>query len=91
MKRLIIAVIMLLAACTPAITLPTVVKVPVPVECPAPPVIVRPKLAIADLPPKPAADVYVRAVESSLEALMGYTEELETLLNGYKRSSDGHL
>lgn len=75
-----------LSACTPAVTLPTVVKIPVPVQCPEPPPFTRPRLAIAALPDKPAPDQYVRAVESSLDALMGYAEELETLLGGYRRA-----
>jgi hypothetical protein len=84
MKRVIvIAACGLITACAPAVTLPTVAKIPVPVPCTPPPVVVRPKLAIGKLPPKPTPDQYVRAVESSLEALMGYAEELEKYLAGY--------
>jgi len=73
------------AACTPAVRLPETVKIPVPVQCPEPRPVTRPRLAIASLPDKPTPDQYVRAVESSLEAVMGYAEELETLLGGYRR------
>lgn len=79
--------LLLLAACAPAVTLPTTVKIPVPVQCPEPRIIPRPHLAIATLPDKPAPDQYVRAVESSLEALMGYAEQLEKQRNGYRRDA----
>jgi len=79
----------LICACAPAVTLPTVVKIPVPVPCTPPPAIVRPQLAITTLPGKATPDQYVRAVESSLEALVGYAEELEKYLNGYRGNSSG--
>lgn len=87
MKQLIIiAACSLIAACTPAVRLPETVKIPVPVQCPEPRPVTRPRLAISSLPDKPTPDQYVRAVESSLEAVMGYAEELEKLLGGYRRA-----
>lgn len=79
MKLLVIAMCALLAACTPPATLPATVKVPVPTPCPPPPPTVRPRLPVSTLPAQPSPDEYVRAVESSLEALVGYATELETL------------
>jgi len=75
---------LLLTGCAPAVTLPTTVKIPVSVPCSAPPPVVRPRLAIASLPQNATANQYVRAVESSLEALMGYAEELEHILGSYR-------
>ncbi len=86
MKTVILLIIAyLLCSCTPAVTMPSVVKIPVPVQCPEPPPITRPHLPIASLPTTPTPDQYVRAIESSLEILIGYAERLETLLNGYKQ------
>lgn len=60
------------------------VRVPVPVDCPAPVVPARPVLPVgaltADTPP---ADV-VRAYAASVEALMGYAGALEAVLSGYR-------
>jgi len=90
MKRLIIiAACAITAGCSTVATLPTVVKIPVPVPCQEPPPITRPHLQIAALPANARADQYVRAVESSLEALMGYAEELERLLKGYRKEDTG--
>jgi len=87
MRTIIINVVLgvLMAGCTPAVTMPARVEIPVPVACPEPPPVTRPKLPIATLPPNATADQYVRAVEGSLEALMGYSAELERLLDGYRK------
>jgi hypothetical protein len=83
-NKLLVFTLTILTACTPAATLPTAVKIPVPVQCPPPPSFARPRLAIAALPTGYSPDQYVRAVESSLVALMGYAGELEQLLGGYR-------
>lgn len=87
MVSLLICASWLFAACAPAVRLPEIVKIPVPVQCPEPPPLIRPHLPIASLPVNPSPDQYVRAVESSLEALMGYAEELEKLLGGYREGN----
>ena len=70
-------------------TVPKIVNVPVMVECPKPPVLNRPALAIQFIPaptmttrPTPA-DV-VGAYVETVEQLTGYTQELETIIKGYK-------
>lgn len=85
MKNLIIALCVILPACSPSVRMPKIVKIPVPVTCPEPRTFVRPHLPIADLPEGPGADIYVRAVESSLVVLIGYANELETTLGGYRK------
>lgn len=73
-----------LSACS---TLPATVAVPVAVPCSAPVEIARPTLAIRDLQPdSPPADV-IRAYAESMEALAGYAERLELLLDGYRGGS----
>lgn len=59
--------------------------IPIPVPCPIPPVISRPHLPIADLKGPEAPDVVIRAYVLSVEELMGYSLELEILLNGYRK------
>jgi len=73
--------LLLLSACS---TLPRTVEVPVAVPCTAPPEVARPRLALGALrPDSPPADV-IRAYAESLEAVAGYAEQLETILNGYR-------
>lgn len=67
---------------------PQVVRVPVAAECPAPALVPRPALPVADLTPDAAPDAVVRAYAASLEALMGYAEALERQLAAY-RSTHG--
>jgi hypothetical protein len=86
MKGLIIIASIVFAGCAPVVTLPTTVKIPVPVSCPAPPATIRPVLAISRLSPGSSPDHYVRAVESSIVALIGYAEGLEKLLNAYREA-----
>lgn len=64
---------------------PRVVELPVPIPCPAPPETTRPHLPIADLHDGDSPDNVVRAYAASVEALLGYARELETLLSGYRR------
>ncbi|RJP17895.1 MAG: hypothetical protein C4529_13880 [Deltaproteobacteria bacterium] len=78
-----IAVLCLLAmGCAHA---PPSVEVPVAVPCPAPPRVVRPHLPISDLRPTDSPDNVVRAYAASVETLIGYARELETILSGYRR------
>ncbi len=79
-----LAMILILAGCG---TLPRTVEVPVAVPCTAPPEVTRPHLAIRNLrTDSPPADV-VRAYAESLEAVAGYAEQLETILDGYRGGS----
>jgi hypothetical protein len=70
-----------LTAC--AKDMPSIVKIPVPVQCPEPPPVIRPHLPL--MPANPAPDEYVRLIEISLETVMGYAEKLEKLLEGYRK------
>lgn len=60
------------------------VQVPVAVECPAPPTLARPSLPIKGLTPQSDPADVVRAYVTSVEALQGYSIELETVLDGYR-------
>lgn len=84
MKRLVIALTMLLSGCC---TLPETAEVPVAVPCTPPPVIQRPQLSIrhlkAGLPPAEVKRLYAE----SLEQLSGYATGLEKLLYGYREGS----
>ena len=80
---------LLCSGCTPPLTLPGVVKVPVPIRCPAPPPLQRPLLPVESLSLAATADQYVRAVETSLELLMGYASQLEIIVDGYRSDDDG--
>lgn len=64
---------------------PSTVEIPVAVPCPAPPATVRPHLPISDLRGTDSPDNVVRAYAASVEALIGYAKELETILSGYRR------
>ncbi len=79
---LIVPACLLLAGCAHT---PPVVQVPVAIPCPAPPATIHPYLPIADLRDGESPDNVVRAYAASVEALIGYTRELETLLSGYRR------
>lgn len=86
MKRWLIC-LPLLAGCTTEPVIRTVeVEVPVAVDCPAPPPLVRPALPIADLTPDSQPADVLRAYAATVEALMGYSVELEVLLNGYRET-----
>ena len=85
MKSLLTAIALVLAGCS---ALPRTVDIPIATPCPAPPQVARPHLTIRGLKPdSPPADV-IRAYAESLEAVAGYAEQLETLLDGY-RGGDG--
>ncbi len=63
---------------------PATVQVPIAVPCPVPREVARPHLPIADLRPGDAPDNVVRAYAASMETLIGYARELETILSGYR-------
>lgn len=87
MKRWLL-VMPFLAGCASEPVIRTVeVEVPVPVDCPAPPAIARPVLPIAELAPDSTPADVLRAYAATVEALMGYSIELEEVLKGY---SDEH-
>lgn len=69
------------ACCAP----PATVKVPIERPCPEPAPTTRPYVPFEDLPANaPDAEVQ-KACIGSLEAVGGYAEELETVLNGYRK------
>jgi len=81
----------LLAGCTSEPVIRTVeVRVPVAAECPAPPSLVRPALPIADLTPESQPADVLRAYAATVEALMGYSLELEELLAGYRATGNAN-
>lgn len=78
----LLALALLLSGCaTPG---PQIVRVPVAAECPAPAVVPRPALAVADLTPDAAPDAVLKAYAATVEALMSYAEALETQLDAYR-------
>lgn len=83
MVRAVIAALLAftLAGCagTPARTEPP------PATCPEPAPTARPHLPIADLTIDDLPDAVMRAYEATVETLIGYAIELETLLNGYRK------
>lgn len=83
MKRLaaIAAICLLASGCAHA---PPSVEVPVAVPCPVPRQVARPHLPIADLRSGDSPDNVVRAYAVSIETLIGYARELETILSGYR-------
>jgi hypothetical protein len=61
------------------------VLMPVAVECPVPPALVRPVWPIATLNGTETIGEQIRAWAGSLQAERGYSMELELLLNGYRK------
>ncbi|RQW89943.1 MAG: hypothetical protein EHM79_02230 [Geobacter sp.] len=64
---------------------PTETLVPTAIPCPQPPPLIRPHLALQDLPPVVAPSEVLRAYVITVEQLQGYACELETIINGYRR------
>ncbi len=79
---IVCALLVLVAACA---TVPKSVDIPVAVPCPAPPRVARQHLPITDLRPGDSPDNVIRAYAVSVEELVGYAEELETILDGYRQ------
>lgn len=59
--------------------------VPVATPCPQPPPLVRPHLAIQDIKPVAVPAEVLRAYVVTVEQLRGYAEELEIIINGYRK------
>ena len=66
----------------------TIIQVPVAVPCPPPPVVSRPHLPIADIKKDDGEATLIKAYAATVEALKGYAEELEVLLDGYRVDVD---
>lgn len=66
----------------------TIVQVPVAVPCPPPPAVSRPHLPIADIRRGEGEAALIKAYAATVEALKGYAEELEALLDGYRVDVD---
>ena len=78
----------LLAGCAAEPVIRTVeVEIPVAVDCPAPPAIARPALPLADITADSSPADVLRAYAATVEALMGYSLELEGLLDGYREKT----
>lgn len=82
--------VLLLAGCAS----PQIVKVPIPLPPPQPPVIERPHLPVKDITPEAitlcegkdiGCGVIVNAWAASLELTWGWAVELETVLEGYRK------
>lgn len=63
---------------------PVIVKVPVPVPCPPPEIPARPHLLSPDLPAAAPPDQVAKALIADLAAVMGYSAQLERILDGYR-------
>lgn len=66
------------------------VKVPVPVPAPQPPVLIRPQLAIYMLTDTDKQDPgkVAQYFEATVKQLIGYSIQLETILDGYRTKKD---
>jgi hypothetical protein len=85
-KKLFVVVILsalMLNACATQ-SPPKEVEIPIPVNCPAPQIPPKPHLPISNLAPNSSPDTIIKAYASSVELLMGYSNQLITILNGYK-------
>lgn len=85
MKRLVLTAALLVTGCT---HVPRTVEVPVALPCPPPPPVVRPTLPIDSLTGTSASSDIVRAYVVTVQKLIDYTRELETLLDGYRRDHE---
>lgn len=89
LRRIALALCATLAACSPARPLvvvePVEILVPVPAECPAPPIVYRPALPVAALHPDASPADVARAYVATIVVLQAYAAELETLLAAYRR------
>lgn len=86
MKRLVLcASLILLTACT---HVPRIAEVPVAVPCTPPPPVVRPVLPIDRLTGSSTSAEIVKAYVVTVQKLIDYARELETLLDGYRRENE---
>ena len=85
----VVMIAMLLLLTIGCSALPRTVEVPVAVPCPVPPEISRPRLTVGLLRSDSAPAEVVRAYAASMEALAGYAERLEAILDGYRSLADG--
>jgi len=95
MNRLTVSIALLvlfLAGCDPMRVKTEVVYVDkaVPIEVPPPPTVERPKLVVWELTPEQEQDIgeLVKAYKISIKQLQGYAEQLERILDGYRKKSD---
>lgn len=90
MRHLLLA-LPLLAGCAAEPVIRTVeVEIPVAVDCPAPPALMRPALPLADITADSSPADVLRAYAATVEALMGYSLELEELLAGYRATGNAN-
>lgn len=78
---LAVGIMLLMGGCAAA---PTAL-LPVATPCPQPAALVRPRLAIQDLQSVAAPAEVLRAYVVTVEQLRGYAEELEIIINGYRK------
>lgn len=84
MRAIILPALLIALLATGCATLPATVEVPVAVPCPAPEHAVRPRLSVGSLRPDSTPSEVVRAYAADLVAVIGYAEQLETILDGYR-------
>lgn len=89
---LILSLLLAGCACKPEIverTTTVEVKVPVPVPVPAPPDTIRPELWIYQLTDEDAKNPgkVVQYYKATVKQLQGYSQELETIIDGYRKAS----
>lgn len=85
-KALLCALIAVSCTLLSACAAPVETLIPVATPCPQPPPLIRPHLALQDLPPVAAPSEVLRAYVITVEQLQGYACELETIINGYRRN-----
>lgn len=84
----LLIVILAMVGCATTITTKTIpVAVPI-LYSPAPPVVVRPALPIDNITENTAAGDVVKDYAASIQVLLGYSHQLETIVGQYKTISD---
>ena len=82
MKKIVIIIALMSAACSSVPTAPEIVAVPVPINVQAPPPQVRPLLPT--LPPNPTAGQQIESWKLIADILESYAISLEIIIDGYR-------
>jgi hypothetical protein len=72
--------------CATQQTVPKEIKIPVPVSCPAPQIPSKPHLPISDINANSSPDTIMKAYVTSVRILIGYSNQLRTILKSYQNS-----
>lgn len=89
MKQVLLLSALFAIGCTPKVVYvdkPVEVRVPVPVPCPEPPKVPRPVLKPVD--PEATPQEVAEAALRSMVMVMGYADQLEVLLEAYRKPSE---